>query len=381
MRLLYFLNFASAGGINRYSAEVLREMPSAVEVHVICPPGSSLDLPRATLHPDLADLQRKGGLMKRLRFLGSQFQNPVRLLRKAESLQPDIIHFGNVNHLTYSLWRRRLKALGIPFCVSVHDVRRQKAILSRSWEDRQLVAFYRDASALFVHGVAQREELAMFAGVDPAKIVIVPHGPYAYPVADRRLDIRKELGIPPQARVGLFFGEIRDDKGLDVLMEALAGQADTHLIVAGRSASQTHRPVSYYRDLARKLHIEAQIHFVESFIPDDKVCDYFRATDWCGLVYTKAFTSQSGVLCSAVHCRTPVLVACAPTLVEMVQKYQIGVVAADSSPGALAAAIQQLQRKQSEGRFGYAVFESECTWQRNADRTRRAYENILKLNC
>ena len=59
---------------------------------------------------------------------------------------------------------------------TVHDVRRQVAILNRGWEEKNLRQFYRDCDALFVHSRSQSEELQQFAGVSAENIFEVPHG-------------------------------------------------------------------------------------------------------------------------------------------------------------------------------------------------------------
>lgn len=377
MRILHYLNYHT-GGITRYADEVLRAMPAHIENHVVCPPGTELAVPGCSIYPVLVDQRRGGGMTGRLKFLRSQIENPFTLLRVLKQVCPDIVHFGNINHLSYPYWGPRLKKLSIPFVISVHDVRREKAIINAGWENKQLVSIYRTAAALLVHSNAQRVELTEFADIDPDKVVIVPHGSYVYPIAKMPRDIRKDLGIPSKANVGLFFGGIRDDKGLDSLITAVSDLPETHLLVAGRSASKLQRPVSFYRDLARQLGIQSRIHFIESYIPDERVADYFRAADWCGLVYHESFSSQSGVLCSAVNFKTPLLVACAPTLVETVLEHKIGVVAENRSAEALSAAMRQLSEDSiSDRTFQFEEFKKRCSWEKNSEITSYTYQRIL----
>ena len=378
MRVLNYINYHK-GGITRYTAEVLKVMPAQVEMHVICPPGTSFDANDPSIHPCLIETSDIGFFSYRLRLLWSQYKNPSQMLRLIKTIRPDIIHFGNVNHLTYLYWGRFLKSFSIPFFVTVHDVRRDKCLVNRRWENRQLISIYQDAAGLFVHSVAQQIDLAEYTGIPLSKITIIPHGPYKYPLNDSPLDIRNKLGIPNNVQVGLFFGGVRDDKGLGELISAVASLPHDHLIVAGRCTGKHHKTISHFRKLARKLEAHKRIHFVESFIPEDRVVDYFRAADWCGLVYRSSFTSQSGVLCSAVHFKTPLLVASSPSLVETVQQYQIGVVATDSSIEALTFAMHQLRTATKKAQqFGFDKFDKESTWQRNANITCLTYLNAIK---
>ena len=185
------------------------------------------------------------------------------------------------------------------------------------------------------------------------------------------------MGIPLGANVGLFFGGIRDDKGLDLLIQAIAKLPNRHMIVAGRCVSSMQKPVSYYRELAQGLGVGEQIHFIESYIPDEHVGDYFRAADWCGLVYGESFTSQSGVLCSAVYFRTPVLVATSPTLVETVERYGVGVIAKDASVNSLTNAMIVFDGEQDMTPF-FDRFDEQSNWSKNAEITYAVYQEKLK---
>ena len=110
-------------------------------------------------------------------------------------------------------------------------------MLNRRYEDRQLCRFYRRADALFVHSRSQAADLLEFANVDAARVHVVPHGnPYDYgpPKPASKAVLRTQLGLPQDKTVALFFGNIRDEKNLALLMQAASRYKDClHLVVAG----------------------------------------------------------------------------------------------------------------------------------------------------
>jgi glycosyltransferase involved in cell wall biosynthesis len=349
-----FYIFFPGGGIGRYThrlGTVLGQRPG-VQVELMCSPDykwTQADGYRTW--EGLASLSHEIPTLRRWRFLKGQFVNPRRAIAHARATGVDVMHFANINHLTFPYWRRALHGSGISVVASAHDVRRGKAILNRRWEDHQLQAFYRFADALFVHSDYQAQELAAFADVSTEKVYVVPHGPYTHgEVEASQVDLRAKWGLPVDERpVALFFGKLRDDKNLDGLIRALGGmERPPHLVVAGREDDR-HRGFEFYRTLAQKVDVGPHITFLPRFIEDQEVAELFGAADWAALPYKETFTSQSGVLNVAAHYECPVLVSSAPVLRETVQKSNIGVVCRGDGPAALAEGIDRLHQRIETG--------------------------------
>jgi len=157
IRVLFY-QFFPGGGIGRYTHELATavDQHSGVDVEVVCSP----DFEHLSVAPyrTWAGLQSIGHavpLLRRLRFLSAQVVNPIRCLNRANTSRADVIHFSNINHLTYRFWRARIKGLPNKYVATVHDVRRAGKILNRGWEKRSLRQFYEDADGLFVHSEQQ----------------------------------------------------------------------------------------------------------------------------------------------------------------------------------------------------------------------------------
>ena len=377
-----FYAFFPGGGIGRYTRELAKELGKRpdIEVEVACSPDFEWqDEDGYRSWPGLQTLSHRNPLIRKTRFLTGQFVSPRRLARHLASGEVDVLHFSNVNNLTFPFWRHRIARSGVPTVISVHDIQREKPILNRKWEDRQLKAVYRFADALFVHSKCQADELHKWADVPQDRIHVVPHGPYPHgSVTVDRNSLRRSLGIPQEANVGLFFGQIRDEKNLDGLLRAMAGGTESiHLIIAGRG-NPRHREVTYYRRLANELNIEDRVTFLERFVDDEEVPDLFSTADWVALPYMESFTSQSGVLNVAAHYERPVLVSSAPVLKETVKSCDIGVACDGDSPGAIRRGMSSMQQRVATGyEHAFADYRRRYSWQANAAKTAGVYALLV----
>lgn len=140
------------------------------------------------------------------------------------------------------------------------------------------------------------------------------------------------LGLDPADTHLLFFGLIRDYKGLDLLLKAYPSVSNkAKLIVAGEFYSGAER----YHALASELGIEDKVIWRTEFVPDSEVKYYFCAADLIVQPYKTA--TQSGVTQIAYYFNKPMLVTNVGGLAEIVPDGKVGYVTqADSSAIAYA---------------------------------------------
>ncbi len=146
----------------------------------------------------------------------------------------------------------------------------------------------------------------------------------------------ENLGLNCDQKHLLFFGIIRRYKGLDLLLEAFASprlsNLNLKLIVAGEFYEQEDR----YIDLVQRLGLEHKILFTRSFVPKEKVAQYFAASDLIVLPYLSA--TQSGVTQIAYHFNKPMLVTNVGGLEDVVANGRVGYVCG-KDPDEIASAI------------------------------------------
>ena len=132
------------------------------------------------------------------------------------------------------------------------------------------------------------------------------------------------LGLDPDHRYALFFGFIREYKGLDLLLDAMADsrlkKLDVKLIVAGEFYGD---PKPYLEQIER-LQIADRVVLKTDFIPDHEVGLYFSAADLVAQPYRSA--TQSGVSQIAYHYEKPMVVTNVGGLPEIVPDGKAGFV-------------------------------------------------------
>jgi glycosyltransferase involved in cell wall biosynthesis len=377
-----FYVFFPAGGIGRYTNKLAQALAqySEVSVEVACTPEYQWkNDPGYAAWEGLQSISHPMPLFRKARFIAGQFINPVRCINHIRDSGGDIVHFSNVNHLSFPYWNRRLRASNTRVAISVHDVKRQKSIINRSWEERQLKAVYRFADALFVHSVYQARELAAYAGVRKENIHVVPHGAFTHlPVPFTRNEARARLGLPLDEQIALFFGQMRDEKNLNRFIQALSmSRSKPHLVVAGKGGGG-HRGMQYYQRLASKEGILDRITFMPGYLPDEQVGALFTAADWVALPYRNTFTSQSGVLNVAAGYDRPVLVSSSPVLQETVSVSDIGVACESDTVDALAEGIDRMAARVPAGYVHQFIkYRTLFSWEENARRTLEVYKRLL----
>jgi glycosyltransferase involved in cell wall biosynthesis len=184
-------------------------------------------------------------------------------------------------------------------------------------------------------------DLSTFGSRKPA--VFSPHPIYDnFGPLRSKMEACNQLGIPADENYLLFFGFIRDYKGLDLLLLAMADerikQSKIKLIVAG----EFYNDKQVYIDIINKYKLDNQLILATDFIPDSRVGFYFNACDLVVQPYKTA--TQSGVTQIAYHFEKPMLVTRVGGLPEIVLHEQTGYVV-DVDPKAIADAILDFFQK------------------------------------
>lgn len=137
-----------------------------------------------------------------------------------------------------------------------------------------------------------------------------------------KVEACQKLNLDPGKHYFLFFGFVREYKGLDLLLRAFAKTKNDNyeLIIAGEYYANENT----YRSLIEELHLQNRIHQFNHFIPDEEVKYYFCAADLAVQPYKHA--TQSGVTQIAYHFEIPMLVTNVGGLAELVPDGKVGYV-------------------------------------------------------
>ena len=189
---------------------------------------------------------------------------------------------------------------------------------------------------------------------------------------------KQKLKLDIHTNYLLFFGFIRDYKGLDLLLNAFADKRlrkfPVKLLIAGEYYSNP----DPYLELIRANHLEDLIELRTEFIPDEDVNLYFSAADMVVQPYKSA--TQSGVTQIGYHFNKPMLVTNVGGLAEIIPDGKIGYVVEPDSQK-IADALVDFYRNERMAEFELNMEEEKkkFSWANMVETFLSVYNNITNL--
>ncbi|MCF8357813.1 MAG: glycosyltransferase [Prolixibacteraceae bacterium] len=195
--------------------------------------------------------------------------------------------------------------------------------------------FINQTDALVALSECVYNDLDLFRKKQPKKLT--PHPVYDhYGEIISREDALKKLGLDDKTGYILFFGFIRDYKGLDILIEAMASELlkniNVKLIVAGEFYANKEK----YTSLIEEKGLQNRIILHTNYISEKEVGYYFCASNIIAQPYKTA--TQSGVTQIGYHFNKPMLVSNVGGLPEIIEHQKCGYVV-EPKPDAIAEAL------------------------------------------
>lgn len=181
------------------------------------------------------------------------------------------------------------------------------------------------ANVLIVHDARGEQTLRRRMAGRPCDIRIIPHGISTENRMPRQAADYERVGLSPDRRYVLLFGNLRQYKGLGILLESwrniVERVPDVDLIVAGRlwkggrgvlarlsaALMGSRRHAEKITDQLGSFGSSSRVILREGFISDDEIDSLLRISEMAVFPYEK-FTSQSGAACRAAGSGCPVLV-------------------------------------------------------------------------
>jgi len=246
------------------------------------------------------------------------YYNPFTWFYAALSVKGFLIHL--------QWWTPLLFPFYLPFLL-ISKLKRRPIILQvhnvfpheRRVIDRKLTGFvFSLCEKIVVHTEQMRKEV-LGVDIEESKVVLIPFGMYEFYKRQKitKEAARKKLGIGKEAKVILFFGNIRKYKGLDLLIKAFPyikkELPSAILLVAGRKWGD----FSSYERLIEEAGVRDSVMLHLDYVPDDEVQTYFEASDIVALPY-RTFTSLSGVAMVAFSFGKPIVASDVGSLRELV---------------------------------------------------------------
>ncbi len=180
-----------------------------------------------------------------------------------------------------------------------------------------------------------------------------------------REEAEKMLGLQAGKKNILFFGLIRQYKGLDILLKAFEMLDDSYqLIIAG----EPYGSFDVYQTLIDGSRGKDRIRTFLNYIKDSEVKKYFSAADVTVLPYRSA--TQSGVSSVSYHFDVPMIVTPVGGLKETIGNRGTGLICSEVSPESVAAEIVRY--------FGDGAIRGKCISCISAERERLSWSEFCK---
>jgi glycosyltransferase involved in cell wall biosynthesis len=285
----------------------------------------------------------------------------------------DVVHFQEYTPWLAPRHFRALRRRGVALVFTVHNIRNHynKFFMHAPVRDFCFRRAWRICDALLVHTEGLREALSRFLGGTHPPIHVTPHGVWH----------GNGRAAGPWVRNGalrdrlLFFGVIRPNKGVHVLLRALERLPGCDLTIAGEAEEPGY--LEQVRGIAGRFP-PGRVELIDRYVSEDEVADLFRRSHLVVLPYTN-FTSQSGVLHQALAHERPVVATDVGALGECVRRWGIGGVVPPDDVGGLAQAVGRSLEPAAYAAAADAVarVRGELTWTRTAEATIGVYRSVV----
>ncbi|MEA3495683.1 MAG: glycosyltransferase, partial [Bacteroidota bacterium] len=205
-----------------------------------------------------------------------------------------------------------------------------------------------------------------------AKYIFRSHPLYNHfgKIIDKK-EARKKLNIPGNKKVLLFFGFVREYKGLDILIETMKYLSDEYyLLIAGEVYGKDEKYFTQIKNLRLENKISANLRY----IADDEVSLFFSASDVNVLPYKSA--TQSGILSIAYHFELPVIVTDVGSLKEAVEPHNTGMVVDKADSKMIKDSVIEFFKNQQEFKAGIRKFKELNSWDKMAEAIKKFSKEI-----
>jgi glycosyltransferase involved in cell wall biosynthesis len=299
-------------------------------------------------------------------------------VQKLRTLRPDVIHFQWLPApLLDDLYLKQLSAIA-PMVFTVHNTHPHGTMIQRLHQRLGWASVFRHFQAVIVHSGFSNRVIVEKKWASANKIHLIPHG-----VLDYYQDLDNGTPSPASSpNVVMFFGNIEEYKGVDVLVRAFAllpaeVLARTQLLIAG-SAKIDIEPL---RKLGRDLGIESRIVWKVGYVAEEEVAGLFRSATVVALPYRKI--DQSGVLMIAVAFGKAIVASHIGGISEVVEHGVHGLLVNPEDTRGLATALQELltspARRHSMEQATTRLAKTELSWARSARKTTDLYRQLLSV--
>lgn len=328
------------GGISHYTGQMYRELVKKHEVFML---SYKMQYPRFLFHKEQKDYENDSFKVEDTKYM-LHTANPFNIIKTAgfiKKQKPDMVVIQWWHPYFAPCYRLLEMFMGKQNVVFVcHNVFPHE----RFPLDKFLTKLVLSGGRHFVvHAKEEGEELKKIK--KNPDYTVTPHPTYNMFRFENmtRKQAREKLGIGETEKILLFFGFVREYKGLKHLLRAMPmimeEVQEVRLLIVGDFDGNREE----YEELIRTLRIGERIKVIDGYTPDKEVEKYFAACDLVLLPYESA--TQSGIVQIAFGFERPVIVSRVGGLPEVVKDGETGYVTKPCAPEELADKVKQFFRE------------------------------------
>lgn len=362
------------GGIAHYTSLMYRSLAEKYDVVMI---SYKMQYPKILFKKEQRDYSNDMFKVEDTKFWINT-ANPFNIIgvaNRIKKINPDLVvmqwwhpYFAPCYWILESVLGRKIQKMFICHNVFPHERFPMDKFLTR--------LVLKKADLYIVHSKSDEADLL---GIKPnANFKQNPHPTYnAFKIRNiSKEQARKELGKSMDEKLLLFFGFVREYKGLKHILNAMPeikqNIDNIKLLVVGSFGGDKEE----YMQLIKDNNIEDCVEVIDGYTPDNEVEKYFAGCDLVVLPYESA--TQSGIVQIAYGFEKPVIVTNVGGLPDVVTDGKTGYVVEPQNPHELAKAVVDFYRDNKEQVFIDGVRQEayRFSW----DRMREDIEELSEVH-
>lgn len=350
---IVFLGLNGRGGTLHYSSSLASNFANYAKVCLLIPSYSNSSLINKKV--ELLKIEAPPSVFKTFLLSLNIFQH-IRIVKQINSKNSDVINILDI-HPWYVLWWPFLKGKKI---VTINDpeLHSGETGFINSIILKLITKFLlKNAEKIIVLGKKQKEVVKRLGYKQ--QIIVSRIGHYGF-------FTKNKPSTRSDPRTILFFGRIKEYKGLSYLLDSLIKtKKKFKLIIAGDG------DLEQYSNKLKKISNNLEIN--QGFIPDAVVGEYFQRSSFVVMPYIDA--TQTGVVQIAYSFKKPVIATNVGSLPEVVINEKTGLIVEPRNVDQLRIAIEKFLENptlvKAYGNNGYKFMKKEMDWKKIVEKLKK----------
>ena len=322
------------GGISHYTGAMSKNLAKDFEVFTV---SYKMQYPKILFKSEQKDFDNDTLKIHDTKYLINTANpfNWINSARKIKKLKPDYIimqwwhPYFSPCYTGLSMLTRKIPKIFVCHNVFPHERFPLDKFLTRT--------VLKKGKAYITHSAMDAEDLKSIVAAPNYETTVLPvHNSFKMKNLTKS-QARLAADVPEDKKILLFFGFVREYKGLrhiiNAMPEIVKYDSNIRLMIVGEFRSDKEN----YLEQIKKLNVGNNIDSVDGYIPDSGIEKYFAASDLIVLPYESA--TQSGIVQIAYGFEKPVIATNVGGLPEVIADGKTGYIVEPKNPKALAEAV------------------------------------------